>query len=42
MTELMDDPAAIDAILRDGAAKANAIAEPILAETKRLVGFLAR
>ncbi len=40
MTALMEDTAAIDAILRDGAEKANAIAQPILAETKRLVGFL--
>ncbi len=42
MNELMADPAAIDAILRDGAEKADAIAQPILAEVKKLVGFLAR
>ena len=42
MNELMADPAAIDAILRDGAEKADAIAQPILAEAKRLVGFLPR
>jgi len=42
MNALMGDTAAIDAILRDGAEKANAIAQPILAEAKRLVGFLAR
>jgi tryptophanyl-tRNA synthetase len=42
MNELMGDKAALDAILRDGADKANAIAEPILDEAKRLVGFLPR
>ncbi len=42
MTALMEDTAALDAILRDGADKANAIAEPILAEVKQLVGFLPR
>ncbi len=42
MNALMADPAAIDSILRDGAVKANAIAGPILDETKRLVGFLPR
>ena len=40
MNELMADTAAIDAILRDGAAKADAIAQPILADVKALVGFL--
>jgi tryptophanyl-tRNA synthetase len=42
MTELMTDTAALDTILRDGAEKANAIAQPILAEVKHLVGFLPR
>jgi tryptophanyl-tRNA synthetase len=42
MNALMGDTAALDAILRDGADKANAIAQPILAEAKQLVGFLAR
>ena len=42
MNGLMADTAAIDAILRDGADKANAIAQPILAEAKQLVGFLPR
>ena len=32
MNALMGDTAAIDAILRDGAEKANAIAQPVLAE----------
>ena len=37
---LLDDPASVDAVLRDGAARAAAIADPILAEAERLVGFL--
>ena len=39
-TRLLDDPAQLDAILRDGAARAAAIADPIVAEAERLVGFL--
>ena len=42
MTALMTDTAALDTILRDGADKANAIAQPILADVKHLVGFLPR
>ena len=42
MNALMADTDALDAMLRDGAAKANAIAEPILDDVKRLVGFLPR
>ncbi|HTJ65334.1 MAG TPA: tryptophan--tRNA ligase [Alphaproteobacteria bacterium] len=42
MTELMTDTAALDAILRNGAEKADAIAQPILADVKRIVGFLPR
>jgi tryptophanyl-tRNA synthetase len=42
MNALMADAAALDAILREGAGKANAIAQPILDDTKRLVGFLPR
>jgi tryptophanyl-tRNA synthetase len=42
MRELMTDTAALDVILRDGADKANAIAEPILKDAKQLVGFLLR
>jgi tryptophanyl-tRNA synthetase len=34
------DPAGLDATLRNGAARAANIAEPILAEVERLVGFL--
>jgi tryptophanyl-tRNA synthetase len=37
---LMADPAEIDRILHDGAARARAIAEPVLAETYEKVGFL--
>jgi tryptophanyl-tRNA synthetase len=37
---LLGDPGALDAILRDGAARAEAIAEPIVQEVERLVGFL--
>jgi tryptophanyl-tRNA synthetase len=37
---LLADTAEIDAILREGAHRAAAIADPIVAETERLVGFL--
>ena len=37
---LLADPAGVDAILRDGAQRAAAIADPIVAEAERLVGFL--
>ncbi|NVK18511.1 MAG: tryptophan--tRNA ligase [Methylocystaceae bacterium] len=40
MKRYMDDPAQIDAILRDGAERANAIAQPVLDEVKDVVGFL--
>jgi tryptophanyl-tRNA synthetase len=40
MRRLMADPAEIDRILHDGAARARAIAAPIVAETKKLVGFI--
>ncbi|HUN42206.1 MAG TPA: tryptophan--tRNA ligase [Acetobacteraceae bacterium] len=39
-TRLLADPAQIDAILRDGSARASAIAEPIVQEAERIVGFL--
>lgn len=39
MSELMADTAAIDAILKDGAERANALAEPTIAQVKRMVGF---
>ncbi len=37
---LLDDPASVDAVLRDGARRAAAIADPIVDEAERLVGFL--
>jgi tryptophanyl-tRNA synthetase len=40
MQRLMKDPGHVDAVLRDGAQKARAIAAPILAEVYRTVGFL--
>ena len=40
MRRLMADPAEIDRVLRDGAARARAIAAPIVAETKKLIGFI--
>ena len=41
MRRLMADPAEIDRVLRAGAEKARAVADPIVDETKRKVGFLA-
>ena len=40
MRRILADPDYIDGVLRDGAARAAAIAAPILAETYRIVGFL--
>jgi tryptophanyl-tRNA synthetase len=40
MRRLLADPAEIDRILKTGAEKARAIAAPIVADTKRLVGFV--
>ena len=37
---LLDDPGAVDALLRRGAERARAIAEPIVAKAEELVGFL--
>ena len=37
---LMDDPEHIDAILSDGAERARALAEPILRQTKQVIGLL--
>ena len=37
---LLADPGAVDAILRDGARRASAQADPIVREAERLVGFL--
>ena len=40
MARLQNDPAYIDSVLKDGAGRASALAEPILAEVKKAVGFL--
>ena len=40
MRRLLADPAEIDRILKDGAAKARAIATPIMDEVKKQVGFI--
>jgi tryptophanyl-tRNA synthetase len=40
MRRLLADPAEIDKVLKDSAARARAIAEPVLTETKKLVGLL--
>jgi tryptophanyl-tRNA synthetase len=42
LTQLLDDPAEIDRLLRQGAEKAAAIADPIVSEAERIVGFLPR
>jgi tryptophanyl-tRNA synthetase len=39
MRRLIDDPAELDRILKAGAERAREAADPIVAETKRLVGF---
>lgn len=36
----MDDPAEIDRVLADGAARARAIADPIMADVKDIIGFV--
>ena len=41
MQRLLGDPAELDRILHKGAARARARAEPVLADVKRIVGFLA-
>ena len=40
MNVYMQDPAQIDAILKDGAERAHAIAQPIMGDIRRLTGFL--
>jgi tryptophanyl-tRNA synthetase len=40
MKRLMADPSEIDAVLRDGAARARAMSEPIMREVEDIVGFL--
>jgi tryptophanyl-tRNA synthetase len=39
MRRLMNDPAEVDAILRDGGERARAIATPVMEEVRRVVGF---
>lgn len=40
MQRYMDDPAQVDAILKEGGERANAIAQPVMEEVKDIVGFL--
>ena len=40
MKRLLEDPGEIDAILRDGAERARALAAPIIREVKDIVGFV--
>jgi tryptophanyl-tRNA synthetase len=40
MRRLLADPAHIDAILKDGAERADAIAQPVLANVKQVLGFV--
>jgi tryptophanyl-tRNA synthetase len=40
MRRLLTDTAEIDRILKDGAERASAVAEPVIAEVKKLVGFV--
>ena len=40
MAEYRSDPAEIDRILADGAERASEIAEPILAKTYEILGFV--
>ena len=39
MRRLMADPAEIDRVLKDGAERAEAVADPVVAEVKKIVGF---
>jgi tryptophanyl-tRNA synthetase len=40
MNRLLADPAHIDAILADGAARARAIAQPVMRNVKEIMGFV--
>ncbi|WP_306145867.1 MULTISPECIES: tryptophan--tRNA ligase [unclassified Roseibium] len=40
MRRLMDDKAQIDSVLKTGAEKASAIAEPVLKDVRKIIGFL--
>ena len=39
MRRLMNDPAEVDRVLKDGAMRANAIAAPVMDEVRRVIGF---
>jgi tryptophanyl-tRNA synthetase len=39
MRRLMADPAEVDSVLKDGAARAHAIAAPVMDDVRRIVGF---
>lgn len=39
MRRLMNDPAEVDAILRDGGERANAIAQPVMEDVRKVIGF---
>jgi tryptophanyl-tRNA synthetase len=39
LRRLLSDPAGLDAILRQGAARANAIAAPVMEDVRKIVGF---
>jgi len=40
MNDFMTDKAQIDEVLKDGAERASAIAEPVMADLKRIIGFI--
>ena len=40
MQRLMDDPAYVESVLRDGAQRAEALAGPVVREAQKIVGFL--
>jgi tryptophanyl-tRNA synthetase len=42
MKRLMADPASVDAILADGSERAGALSAPVLAEVKKILGFVRR
>ena len=42
MRRLMDDPAEVDAVLADGSERAAAVAEPVMEDVRRTVGFWSR
>jgi tryptophanyl-tRNA synthetase len=39
MRRLMEDPAEVDRVLKDGGERANAIAAPVMDEVRRVIGF---